>query len=202
LDDRWATDNEKYVFRAGIYSSDEINKILTDSTRRHLQIRLIGVKLAEINFHAFGEKIRWLEIEACDVENPQTIRDMFLQTPNLITFRCHVANEVVQAGDDQTSFFYNFMLDLQDSLCVMNALEEFQWQGDVISFPANFSFHALYNIFPRLRRLHLPRINLNVMVSQSNEDVKTDLKEISQVYVNTLQGIAPPVQKCLLSLPM
>ena len=190
----------KYVFRSGMYSTDEINHILTNQSRHDLHVEFVGVRLNSLNFAAFGHKIHSLQITDCYFENVEPVARIFHETPNLKCFDCHLAEE------DQTT--RKFLKKLTTHLRTCNSskfsnLEKFKCiHGETwddcrrIDLP----FEELYRIFPTLNSIHFPIINL-AYLSNLDRGIKNDLTELCGANLEMGDKLSPLMQNFLIAMP-
>jgi hypothetical protein len=76
-------DKGKLTFRSQVHTTDEMNAFLVGFERSRISLDFIGVNLNQLDFRAFGFKVKNLLITNCFADNEATIKDIFVFTPNL-----------------------------------------------------------------------------------------------------------------------
>lgn len=180
-------------------STGEINQTLANLDRNGIHVEFIGVKLKELDVLKFGEKIRALHITDCYSYTVHPVTRILHSTPNLKSFDCHLAEE------DRTTrqFLKKLTIDLRSNDSKIENLENFKClHGDTWGDDGreDLPFNELYRIFPRLKSIHFPIIDLYYLTGEELK-MKTDLEEVSGAQSFAQDQVTPQLRNFLKSMP-
>ena len=132
----------------------------------------------------------------------KSMKLIFLHATNMKSFIYDTAENFGGSLPGKQDYLFALLSYLQSEKIVLNNLEKFEWRTDSNTFDYKFPFTRLCVIFPRLRSLYLPIIDLDFMVMRNDFPIHAiNLKELSNIQFHLYEHITEGHRKALLLQP-
>jgi len=113
------------VFRYPVYSTNEIEDILVDLKRTHINVKLVNVDLMLLNLSAYGWKIKALHIVNCFFEDEHMLKNLLAFTPNMTHFTLRNFDEKKALGSTKNipETFIRRLIKMQGDVSIQQVIE-------------------------------------------------------------------------------